>query len=214
MTAIMKKFDTLTDLAKSESNWHFDPSIVEKSLTSLARFSGNWDAELNEIVQCSDRNGGTKTITFENYSGRNKHTKFEELEMWGYQNDQKFVDVIRCDKHSFVDDILDKCNIINPVPSIIRLKPGYIQPWHCDMYNSYKRKFGTNCETTRLVITLRDWCWGHYLLFGNEVFHQWVKGDCITWPYLRYHCASNAGISDLLLLTVTGQRPTAEWPVG
>ncbi|CAN5280610.1 hypothetical protein BH10PSE13_BH10PSE13_10170 [soil metagenome] len=108
--------------------------------------------------------------------------------------------------------IFDACSIHDPEGSIIHQSPGQFIPWHYDSCACYAIKFKVpdRSKISRFLVFLEDWSWGHYVLIGNSVVHQWKSGDMITWPYHMRHLTANAGMAPKLTMQITG---LAEVPV-
>ncbi|MEG4210497.1 hypothetical protein [Microcoleus sp. S13_B4] len=209
----MNKPKTMMELAKQASGWHFDPSIPEKSFREVAWFRKEWKPELKAYLQAMQSQGASNVITLGSYSGRNKHTEEEEMELWGYEKTQPFHSYMNISAYceqgieppDFINSIVDLCELKFPVAEILRMQPGQMLPWHCDMYNSYRKEHGEDANVIRYVVALDDWDWGHFIGIGNSVWHQWKRGQAIYWPRYMYHCAANSGRKSLLLFTITGQ---------
>ena len=202
----MNKPRFMMDLAKENSEWHFDESIQECSFRSVCIFQGDWHDELKECIQKIDNKGGFSTISLGSYSGRGVHTQEEEMEAWGYKKEQVFVDCAsNPEGFSAASRMATDSGLLEPIVELLRLRPGYMLPWHCDMHNTYREQTNATKPVVRYLVALDDWKWGHYVSVGNSVWHQWSKGECITWPYLMYHAAANCGNQSLLFLTITGQ---------
>ena len=57
----------------------------------------------------------------------------------------------------------------------------------------------------RFVIMLDDWKHGQVFALGNSNWHQWKRGECITWEWRDIpHATCNMGWENRPMLQVTG----------
>ena len=57
----------------------------------------------------------------------------------------------------------------------------------------------------RFVIMLDDWKHGQVFALGNSNWHQWKRGECITWEWRDIpHATCNMGWDNRPMLQVTG----------
>lgn len=204
--------DTLMELAKQKTGWHFDSSIPETSHRNIGLFRGQWNRSLRAFLDRVGEMSLWQTSSLASYQGRTRHALTEEMINWGYPATQIFhlsLDLNRAhdsgvDVPRFLSHIVSRCALESPQVEIVRFKPGHMIPWHCDMYNSYRNLNPTAIEVARYVVALDDWSWGHYVGVGNGVWHQWCSGAAVYWPNFCYHTAANSGARSMLLLLVTG----------
>ena len=86
--------------------------------------------------------------------------------------------------------------------------------WHIDNFAGRKERGNTFTEIEadknpnlmrRFVIMLDDWRHGQVFQLGNNNWHQWKKGQCITWEWRDIpHATCNMGWDDRPMLQVTG----------
>ena len=76
---------------------------------------------------------------------------------------------------------------------------------HCDTYNSYSRKYNVDVKDIFRAFTLvEDWQWGHYVLLGNQVIHQYTAGDSYQIKPNVLHCVANNGFDPQITMNFTG----------
>jgi hypothetical protein len=119
----------------------------------------------------------------------------------------------KCTKHSHsFDNELDfeqdklfcqiggKDHLLN----FLKLDPGYIIPWHQDVYAYYiKTKSVTEYDRVhRTAVMMNDWSFGQVLQFGNEVISHWKAGYTFSWNHYMWHGAANFGNKELIIMQV------------
>jgi hypothetical protein len=76
---------------------------------------------------------------------------------------------------------------------------------HADTYGTFCRKHGCDInEVFRALTLVGDWQWGHYVLVGNEVCHQYREGDSVKINPNVFHCVGNIGFNPLITMNITG----------
>ena len=76
---------------------------------------------------------------------------------------------------------------------------------HCDTYASYSRKYNVEVDDIFRAFTLvENWQWGHYVLLGNQVIHQYTAGDSYQIKPNVFHCVANIGFNPQITMNFTG----------
>lgn len=206
--------NTLSDYAKDNSEWHFDPSKRSTDFQFVGNNISIPQSELAELVVHLERSHLLKEIVLgkrmKKYDN-NAVYQNDELTLWGYDESLSFMKSIDVDETkfkipSYIKDTIDSLQIKNAAAALMIQYPGQMLPWHCDLYLSYRDKSNLKLSEniTRYLVALSEWDWGHYFLCGNSVWHQWKAGDIITWDYLMYHCSSNSGRKPKITMSITG----------
>ena len=93
-------------------------------------------------------------------------------------------------------------------------KTGQMLHWHIDNFAGRKERGISFTEIEadrnpelmrRFVIMLDDWKHGQVFALGNSNWHQWKRGECITWEWRDIpHATCNMGWDNRPMLQVTG----------
>jgi hypothetical protein len=206
---------TLEKIIEEErAEWHFDPMLKTNDYWYVEnikeRIGGHWDAVVRFAREMDERVERISIVDV--LSPQNVDEEISRnaalMASIGYDKDNTSQFKTYSDAYPEIfGPILAACDLANPVGSLLHQKPGSIVPWHYDTLAFYIRKFDIENPKSvrRYLIFLEDWVWGHYLLIGNSVVHQWHAGDVISWPYRMRHLSANAGLTPKLTLQVTGQ---------
>tara|TARA_X000000950_G_C13786926_1_gene607678 strand:+ start:458 stop:1111 length:654 start_codon:yes stop_codon:yes gene_type:complete len=186
--------------------WHFDP--MKKSNDSI--YVGNLNADFSKFISISKNlKYFKKIVVAENFKSSNKDVtkRIKEFRKWGF-NEHNTISY-QCfddDYPKFFEKFNTVSNLINSTSYLIRQDPGQSLPWHYDTFIGYMKKYGVNSDKkiARYIVMVEDWDWGHYLLIGNSVLHQWKKGDIYLIPYRMHHTSVCAGMKPKLTLIITG----------
>lgn len=192
--------------------WHYDPSSKKSDLQYVGRFVHN---DMEKYVQQAVGNFTKKDVYDEvSFKGKPFNKEAEKI-MQGYHND---LTTAGFTKHNtggrqtrnlpnFFHLMAEASGLWNPQIMFLEQPPGKCIPWHRDSYNNYRRNFAKvadDVEVIRYLVQLNDWQWGHYVLVGNDVIHQYKIGDIHCWPEGIYHATGNVGYWPRYCLTITG----------
>lgn len=188
--------------AEKISIWHFDPTIVDKEEDVFMKVC-NFDLDFDEDLKKAKENI-QPTVTH--------HTEF-----WsgiGYPEGVPITDSsfkFDLSKYPNFKEIIDRLGLVEHKEFDIKVKlfcqrPGQMLPTHIDNYKKASEEKTSEIALTalRFVVALNDWDIGHYWHFGNAVWKQWKKGDCVHWHRTMAHGTANTGHSDRLSLQITG----------
>jgi hypothetical protein len=200
-------------VAEEAADWHFNPMLKSDDYWKIGNIrqglGAHWDRLVDFAFDLDQRVDRTSAF---DYPLTNDDT-LARLAAMGYDENgtalfRTFSDVFP----DVFDPVLAACDLIDPVGCIIHQRPGWTNPWHYDLFEFYTKKFKVKDPKSigRYVVFLEDWVWGHYMLVGNSVVHQWRAGDVISWPFKMRHLSANAGLTPKLTLQVTGKRPSRE----
>jgi hypothetical protein len=201
-------------IQEENSQWHFDPLEPSQDYWSCGnivdRAGKSWD-DLVEFARTVDTKVPRDSI-FDFDKSQTDDEDFmrivNQIRDMGYDRKNTLQHKTYSDKFPEIfDPILDSFALINPIGSLIHQKPGWMCPWHYDPCTFYMRKFSIQdpMQVRRYLVFLENWVWGHYMLIGNSVVHQWRAGDVVLLPYRMRHLSANAGLTPKLTLQVTGK---------
>lgn len=203
-------------IAEEGHNWHFDPlrpSIDYSSAGNVRQKLGSiWDS-IVDFARTVDQVVPQGSIF--DYDKSQADDK-EFMRSANLIKEMGYDDSTAAHHKTFSDEfpevfapITQVFDLVEPVGSLIHQKPGWVCPWHYDVFAHYARRHKVTdpSRIRRYQVFLEDWSWGHYFLVGNSVIHQWRAGDAVYWPYKMRHLSANAGIKPKLTLQVTGQLP-------
>lgn len=201
---------------KSRSKWHFDPSKEpeESDFLHVCRFAGDWD---NEVKMCIERSTDFNwTKNQENINKNHKYTgEVQDLVNVNVDPTVVLFSKTRIDDMPVLKNIVDYLKLEKCETRFHNQKTGQIIHWHLDNFtllseldeteNSEKYSYGKAGQAQRFTVMLDDWKHGQVFAIGNTYFHQWKRGDCITWNWKHMpHATGNMGWEERPLLQITG----------
>ena len=201
-------------MKKNDHTWHFNPkaedteSVIPKETVRISQ------EDRLDIISYS------KTLPTEIgasvYQGETRDYKNNDL-VWrkldhiyhGYTSENTRMGYKRTsyeESPTFLQNIIRQTGLQNASAGVIRLNPGHTIPWHYDSHIFYSKSNNRDThQVERHIVFPFDWDWGHIYQIGNNVLSNWSAGERYTWPNLRYHLAGNIGISDFIMIAVTGE---------
>lgn len=203
-------------MEENDNTWHFNPIKDDKDSRKVKKNILISDLDMKQIKEYA--NTMPLEIGSSIYAGEKNAYKENDL-VWrkldhvyhGYNRENTKTHYKRTthkESPEFLQGIIEKTKLQNASIGVIKLEPGNTIPWHYDSYiftkNSIKEKKGKVFE--RQILLPFDWEWGHIYQIGNNVISNWKGGARYSWPNLRYHLATNAGIKDLIMITITGTK--------
>jgi len=197
---------------KFKNQWHFNPL---KKNTKDFFYIGNIKADYNKIlkkISIIEKNKKFSVVVNSDKKLKKikQHNRIDSFLDWGYKKEQTEYLQIFSDEHpKLFEKFINLSQLDNATSSLIKQYPGNTIPWHYDTHVTLKNKIKKNKKLKnkkiiRYMVFLTDWDWGHYFCVGNNVVHQWIAGDIITWNPIVHHCGSNAGMTPKITLNVTG----------
>ncbi len=208
--------DSYWEWNKENFKWHYDPSSTHTDIQYVGRFTSNPESLLTDGINAS-KSALQDKDKYDEVSFKGKPYNKEAAEiMEGYHNDLKKAGFTehntggrqtRDNLHPTFHMMAERSGLWNPQIMFLEQPPGKSVPWHRDSYNNYRRnhaKVGDDVEVIRYLVQLNDWQWGHYVLVGNDVIHQYRCGDIHCWPEGIYHATGNVGYWPRYCLTITG----------
>lgn len=204
-------------IAEERDDWHFDPLRSTTDYSHVGNIRGDsridW-AGLSRFASGLDETPFRRSVFDVDCSQNDDPATARNVDLikgMGYDESSTSAYRIFSDEHAsafapVLEVFRDLHGMVHPTASIIHQKPGGIIPWHYDTFSYYVRKFRVQepRSVRRYLVFVEDWSWGHYLLVGNSVVHQWRAGDVITWPYRMRHLSANAGLTPKLTIQITG----------
>lgn len=201
-------------LEDEAEDWNFDPlrpTIDYSIVGNMRERLGNHWTKLVEFAQSLDKITDQTSI-FDVAPGQSADPdtarNLSQAAAMGYHAENTAHHKAYADQYPEIfDPVTAALDLIQPTASLIHQKPGWFCPWHSDIFTFYAIKHGLEDKAGigRYLVFIEDWSWGHYLLVGNSVVHQWKAGDTITWPHKMRHLSANAGAKPKLTLQVTGR---------
>ncbi len=197
---------------KKNFPWHYDPSSNHSDVTYVGRFIND---KLEQHVQ-EAINFFTPDDEYDEVSYKGEpYNEEARIIMEGYHNDLTKAGFTPHNTGGrqtrnlpgFFTILGEASGLWNPQIMFLEQPPGKAIPWHRDSYNNYRRNFAKvsdDTEVIRYLVQLNDWNWGHYVLVGNDVIHQYKIGDIHCWPEGIYHATGNVGYWPRYCLTITG----------
>lgn len=198
---------------KQNFPWHYDPSCDHNDVKHVGRFV---HTDLENTIQHADKNFEESDSYSEvEFKGTAYNPQAQSI-MEGYHND---ITSAGFNEHNtggmqrrnnlpeLFHRMAELSGLVNPQIMFLKQPPGKAIPWHRDSYNNYRRNFAKvsdDTEVIRYLVQLNDWNWGHYVLIGNTVLHQYRLGDIHCWPEGIYHATGNVGYWPRYCLTITG----------
>ncbi len=196
---------------EEEGYWHFDPGRTGQDYITIGNIRDQVGTHWMDVVRFAREMDQTiKSTSVFDFSPDSDH---EIIRTASQIREMGYDDISTSHHKTYSDscpDIFDPIfrifRIKSPMGSIIHQKPGKVLPWHYDSCAFYAKKFNVpdRSKISRFLIFLEDWSWGHYVLIGNSVVHQWKAADTVTWPYRMRHLTANAGLTPKLTMQITG----------
>ena len=205
---------------KSKSNWHFDytrpPEEGADSYYFVCNFSGDFTDAISECLKGEHTSNFTKGYTGDVKKDFRKFNS-TELDLALVKADPYVKHFERYDAASIpvFKRINDALGIEKPLIMFHNQRPNQCLPVHFDTFEFVPKEYpdmygGVDFYANprkygRFVIMLEDWKIGQFFQFGNATWHQWKKGDCVTWNWEDMpHATGNVGYWDRPLLQITG----------
>ena len=197
---------------KENFPWHYDPSSKKTDLQYVGRFvHKDMEKYVQEAVSRFTADDEYDEVSFK---GKPFNEEAKQI-MEGYHNDLTNAGFTTHNTGgrqtrnlpNFFTVMAQASGLWNPQIMFLEQPPGKCIPWHRDSYNNYRRNFAKvddDTEVIRYLVQLNDWNWGHYVLVGNDVIHQYKIGDIHCWPEGIYHATGNVGYWPRYCLTITG----------
>lgn len=204
----------LEEMKNIDLSWHFNPkSDDEKSLIHREKIKlsnedlkniGSYSESLPEEIGASIYRGELDKYRENDLVWR----KLDHIHH-GYRKENtkmKYKRTSYDESPNFLRRVIDCTGLKKASAGVIRLEPGNTIPWHYDSHIFYSQSNNQEPnKAERHIIFPFDWDWGHIYQIGNNVLANWEGGVRYTWPHLRYHLAGNIGISDFVMIAVTGE---------
>ena len=203
------------DYTKSRSSWHFDPTVKnQEDFTQVCRFDGNWS---DEIIKYSNLVEDAKWSTRNFEIDRIYSASEEEADLIraGADPDMKIFQRTKAEDSPVFRRIADYFGMEDTAIKFHNQITGQMLVWHIDNFagreerqNSFLTIDADNDPNTmrRFIIALDNWKHGQVFALGNSYWHQWKKGDCITWEWQEMpHATCNMGWDPRPILQITGK---------
>jgi hypothetical protein len=222
MTEYQNWNDSRWDYMKSQSKWHFDTKRLAQegadSYYHVCRFDADWT---DAIARCmpqtrsstwGDRNDWNPKVAEEGLYSATAEEK--DLIRAGADPKMQIYERTKADDIEIFQKVSEWLGMDRPMIKFHNQRTGQMLVEHIDNFaareereNSFKViDIDKNPEIMRrFAIMLDDWKLGQVFQLGNANFHQWRKGDCITWDWKNIpHATCNMGWEDRPMLQITG----------
>jgi hypothetical protein len=222
MTEYQNWNDSRWDYMKSQSKWHFDTKRLAQegadSYYHVCRFDADWT---DAIARCmpqarsstwGDRNNYNAKIAAEGLYSATAEEK--DLIRAGADPKMAIYERTAADDIEIFQKVSEWLGMDRPMIKFHNQRTGQMLVEHIDNFaareereNSFKViDIDKQPELMRrFAIMLDDWKLGQVFQLGNANFHQWRKGDCITWDWKNIpHATCNMGWEDRPMLQITG----------
>ena len=203
------------DYTKKRSNWHFDSTKTgEQDYLEVCNFSGDWSMEIKKYSQLvknadwSNRNPEIDRI----YSATEEEA---DLIRAGADPKMKIYQRAKAEDSPVFQRIANYFALEDVTVKFHNQLTGQMLVWHIDNFagreerqNSFLTIDADNDPNTmrRFIIALDNWKHGQVFALGNSYWHQWKKGDCITWEWQEMpHATCNMGWDPRPILQITGK---------
>lgn len=214
--------DSRWDFMRTQSKWHFDTMRPAEpgldSYTNVCRFVADWTDAITECKPLTrpstwgDRNNWNPKIAEEGlYSATAEE---QDLIRAGADPKMQIYERAKADEVEIFQKVSDWLGMEKSMIKFHNQRTGQILVEHIDNFaareereNSFKVvNIDKDPEIMRrFAIMLDDWKLGQVFQLGNANFHQWRKGDCITWEWKDIpHATCNMGWWDRPMLQITG----------
>jgi|TARA_B100000073_G_scaffold10959_1_gene9206 hypothetical protein len=207
--------DSRWEFTKSQSQWHFDEfEPGERDFQYVGTFQGDWSNEIDECL------GRVKPNTWANRNIEQKseiYTASQEqndLIKAGADPDSQIFSRANAKDIPIFQRIANYFGMNETAIKFHNQTTGQMLHWHIDNFAGRKERGNSFTEIEadknphlmrRFAIMLDDWKHGQVFALGNTYFHQWKKGECITWEWRDIpHATCNMGWNDRPMLQVTG----------
>lgn len=203
------------EFTKSQSHWHFDPQQEGvKDYQDVCTFEGDWDSA---IEKCLDRVVDSTWGTRNAYKDKRLYSaeaEEQDLINAGADPNMEVFQRAKAEDFDVFKNIADHFGLEEATIKFHNQRTGQMLNWHIDNFagrkergNSYKEiQADKNPELMRrFAIMLDDWKHGQVFQLGNSNWHQWKRGECITWEWRDIpHATCNMGWENRPMLQVTG----------
>jgi len=207
--------DSRWEFTKAQSQWHFDEfEPGERDFQYIGTFQGDWSNEIDECL------GRVKPNTWANRNIEQKseiYTASQEqndLIKAGADPDSQIFSRANAKDIPIFQRIANYFGMNETAIKFHNQTTGQMLHWHIDNFAGRKERGNSFTEIEadknphlmrRFAIMLDDWKHGQVFALGNTYFHQWKKGECITWEWRDIpHATCNMGWNDRPMLQVTG----------
>jgi len=222
MTEYQNWNDSRWDFMRSQSKWHFDNRRLategSDSYYHICRFDTDWT---DAIARCmpltrsstwGDRNNWNPKVASEGLYSATAEEK--DLIRAGADPKMQIYERAKADDIEIFQKVSEWLGIDRPMIKFHNQRTGQILVEHIDNFaareereNSFK-VIDIDKQPDimrRFAIMLDDWKLGQVFQLGTANFHQWRKGDCITWDWKDIpHATCNMGWEDRPMLQITG----------
>ena len=205
---------------RKDSDWHYDyskpPESGKDSFTAVGRFDLDF---VEPIAEAKTRPSASNFTGKEwSYNIKEDFKKFDgnslDLALCRGNPYLEQFDRYAANEIKVFENMAISLGLAHSVISLQIQKPGQICAAHVDRQYYVRRmspeinKIDIMSQPDRLMcfaVMLDDWKIGQFFHFGNAAWHQWNRGECITWDWKNLpHATGNAGYWDRPMLLITG----------
>ena len=210
--------DSRWDFTKSHSQWHFDPLLKGgKDYQDVCTFKGDWNSAVDK---CLDKAINSTWATRNKLSEEHNHRTYtadgeeQDLINAGANPNMEVFQRASAEDFEVFRNIAEYFALEEATIKFHNQRTGQLLNLHIDNFAGRKERGNTFKEIAadrnpelmrRFVIMLDDWEHGQVFQLGNSNWHQWKRGECITWEWRDIpHATCNMGWHDRPMLQVTG----------
>ena len=210
--------DSRWEFTKNHSQWHFDPELqTGKDYLNVCTFQGDWD---DAVTECLDRVMDSTWASRNKLSAQDDHRTYtadgeeQDLINAGADPNMQVFQRAKAEDFPVFQNIAAYFGLEEATIKFHNQRTGQLLNLHIDNFAGRKERGNTFKEIAadrnpelmrRFVIMLDDWKHGQVFQLGNSNWHQWKRGECITWEWRDIpHATCNMGWDDRPMLQVTG----------
>jgi len=202
------------EFRKGHSAYHWRTDIIDPrwdTVVGLGRFGGDWNDELNEVIEASKPVKFRERTFINNRMGAGdtympmREAETSDLQSAGYDTENHVLRVnVDFDKYPTFKKMVDLIGLGEAGHRFHIQYPGEAFPGHLDGFHCNWPHIKPE-SMIRIGIMLKDWEQGHFFQYGNYPYQQWRAGDVHTFAYRHVpHYTANSGFSPRAMILTTG----------
>lgn len=194
--------------------WHFDKTVVEPQFKVIGRLVGDWQDSITKISFDNDKclNNAMQHREKDSYFDKIHRGNVRDASLSNYPADMVYGSVYDeklsgAELPSIFHRMSGNIPLTNAYLKVTKQLPGQVWPFHFDNYHALRSDEDDSWKDPRIrriFIALEDWDWGHYISFGNAVWHNWKAGEILYFDWLVPHATANCGHRPRFTFFVTG----------
>lgn len=182
----------------------------------MCTFQGDWDHLVQKYLDLAeDKSWGDRNKLNPTDPGMYcLNEEQRDLVVAGADPEMKIYQRVKAEDEPLFRKIADHFGMEKYELKFHNQKTGQMLVWHIDNFasrtereNSFKIIDADKDSglMRRFTVMLDDWHHGQIFAIGNSHWHQWKRGECITWEWQDMpHGTCNMGWDDRPMLQITG----------